>query len=183
MKNKFLNNYLAVIVLMVLFTAGAIIVAKYVAVDSLYIQKEPTDASSAIFGIGALSIVPLMLCLFGLSEFNSMFVRLAKSLGTSERDRLITEIDEQYNRCWKLSFITIALQVFCTLFLLFPTYDSPLALLCPLVNSIFCVWVYGVYVCESVREAASFSEKQISGMLTREERDRAIEEIKKSMPK
>ena len=51
------------------------------------------------------------------------------------------------------------------------------------MNSIFCVWVYGVYVCESVREAASFSEKQISGMLTREEKDRAIEEIKKSMPK
>lgn len=82
MRTKFLNNYLAVIALMVLFTAGAIIVAKYVAVDSLYIQKEPTDASSAIFGIGALSVVPLTLCLFGLSEFNSMFVRLAKSLGT-----------------------------------------------------------------------------------------------------
>lgn len=183
MRTKFLNNYLAVIALMVLFTAGAIIVAKYVTVDSLYIQKEPTDAASAIFGIGALSIVPLTLCLFGLSEFNSMFVRLAKSLGTSERGRLITKIDEQYTRCWKLSFITIALQVFCTLFLLFPTYDSSLALLCPLVNSIFCVWVYGVYVCGSVREAASFSEKQISEMLTREEKDKAIEEIMKSMPK
>lgn len=177
MKTKVKVGHTVAAALMIMATIAAVFLADYAPFEELFPKSGTVDATSAILGMGALIGVPLTLCLFGLTKFNDMFLQLAKILSPAERGRLSAKIDEEYSCCWVISFITIVLQIFSLLYLLFPTYDSPVKLLCCLLNTIICIGIYGIYVCGSVRVAAKFSEGLIDARLTEELEKRTKEEI------
>lgn len=174
MKTKFLESFKPTIIIIAIVSVVSVVVGEYFFPS---LKGASQDSANCILGVGAFSVVPLTICLFGLTELNNLFARLARLLSSSERGKLSEKIDENYNNCLRAAFIAIICQTAVSLFLLFPSYDSPISLLCALINSILCVMFYGVFVCGSVRKATRFSENLLNKRLTNEERNYVIKQL------
>lgn len=145
------------------------------------IRVEPTVGS--LLGIGAFSVVPMSLCLFGLGAFNEMYFRFAPYLNPEDREDLSKKIDSKYLNCQILAFLSITLQTISSLILLLPDYVTRMALLCALFNSIVCVMLYGLFVCENVRTETKVGEKFLNKELIKDKRNKQGLEVQEQVSK
>lgn len=108
------------------------------------------------------SIVPITLCMYGLSELNSAFLDVAINLTKIERNRLSKDLNRRIVRVVALAFFLVAVQVVFSLFMLHFPAEYHNMILGVLVGSVFGSLVYGLYVCFTVRKLGEFCERVAS---------------------